>query len=198
VTSDDKPDGLRERRRRRTQDTIIDTALGLFEQRGYDAVAVEEIAAAADVSPRTFYRYFPAKEDVLVIDPAVDSAVREALAHRRPGENDVDFVTRSMTAALTARGPDRARRGYELIKATPALQARIHQLVWRDQDVIVEALLRDAPQTAEARFRAQVITHAVTDAIRVAVSVWLRSADVAPLESRCEQALGYLREAFAQ
>ena len=197
MTSDDKPEGLRERRRRRTQDAIIDTALALFEQRGYDAVAVEEIAAAADVSPRTFYRYFPAKEDVLVIDPAVDSAVREALAHRHPGENDVDFVTRSMTAALTARGPDRARRGYELIKATPALQARIHQLVWRDQDVIVEALLRNAPQTAEAQFRAQVITHAVTNAIRVAVSVWLRSADVAPLEARCEQALGYLREAFA-
>lgn len=189
--------GLRERRKRRTLDAIIDAAFSLFEQRGYEAVPVEEIAAAAEVSPRTFYRYFPAKEDILVIDPNVDAAVRAALAERRPDETDVEFVARSMTVALTARGPERARRGYALIQATPALQARLHQLVWRDQDIFVEALLRDTPRTPESEFRAHVITQAVTNAIRVAMAVWLHSGGAVPLDVRCEQALGYLKEAFA-
>jgi AcrR family transcriptional regulator len=198
VTVDEGGGGLRERRKRRTQDAIIEAAFTLFEQRGYDAVPVEDIAAAADVSPRTFYRYFPAKDDVLIVDPAVDAALRAALAERRPAETDVDFVARAMAVSLAARGPERARRGYRLIQATPALQARIHQLVWRDQDVIVQALLRDAPRTPEAAFRARVVTHAVTDAIRVAVSVWLQSGEAGgPLDARCEQALAFLREAFA-
>ncbi|GAA4628297.1 TetR family transcriptional regulator [Actinoallomurus vinaceus] len=192
-------EGLRARKRRRTQDAIIDVALRLFEEKGYDAVSVEEIAAAADVSPRTFYRYFPAKEDVLLGGQDTGEATRDALAERRPGESDVDFVARAMLAGLTAGDPARKMRGYRLVQAVPALQARMFQLVWRGgQEHFVTALLADGPRTHDAELRAHVLTHAVTDAMRVAVTFWLESGQRGSLEQECEKALSFLREAFSE
>jgi AcrR family transcriptional regulator len=186
-------------------DAIIDAALALFEARGYDAVSVAEIAAAAEVSPRTFYRYFPAKEDVLVLDPETGTAVRAALAQDRPGETDVDFVARTLIGAMTARRPERARRGYHLIQTTPALQARIYQLAWRDQEGIVQALLargtarlpgRGTP-APDAELRARVITVAVSDAIRTGVGAWVQAGQRGPADKWCQHSLAMLREAMA-
>lgn len=189
---------LRARKKRRTQDAIIDSALGLFEDRGYDAVSVEDIAAAADVSPRTFYRYFAAKEDVLLGSQDSEAATRGALAERHPDETDVDFVARAMLAGLTANDPARALRGYRLVRTVPALQARMFQLVWRGgQEHFVAALLADRPRTHDSELRAHVLTHAVTDAMRVAVTFWLESGQKGTLRKECEKALGFLREAFA-
>jgi AcrR family transcriptional regulator len=198
-TSDaDDGTGLRERRRRRTMEAIIDAALALFEERGYDAVPVEEIAAAAEVSPRTFYRHFPAKEDVLVLDPRTEAAVRAALAQERPGETDAGFVARTLIAALTARRPDRARRGYQLIQTTPALQARAFQLVWRDQEVIVQALLARHPAAPDAELRARVVTVAVSDAVRVGLAAWVQAGQQGPVQEYCERALAALRDALTE
>lgn len=188
--------GLRERRKIRTQDAIIDAALALFEENGYDAVSIEQIAATAEVSPRTFYRYFPTKEDVLAIDPKAEAAARAVLADRQPDESDVDFVARAMITALTARRPDRVRRGYRLIQATPALQARVYQLAWNDQEYLVDVLIADAPRTPEVELRARVIAHAVTSAIRAAVGIWIQSGQPGPLAAQCERGMAVLREAI--
>lgn len=197
MAAGDAQTSLRKRKKKRTQDAIIDAALRLFEAKGYDAVSVEEIAAAAEVSPRTFYRYFPAKDDVLFGGPHTEEAARQALAGRRPGETDVDFVARAMLAGVTASDPARTMLVYRLVQTVPTLQARLYQLIWRGgQEHVVDALLAGGPRTRDAELRARVLTHAVTDAIRVAVVSWLQSGQHGSLHQECQKALTYLREAF--
>ncbi len=196
MRADDTETGLRARKRRRTQDAIIDCALQLFEESGYDAVTVEEIAAAADVAPRTFYRYFPAKEDVILGNPDGRAATAAALSRRRSGETDAEFVARAMLAGLTAGDPGRTARSYRLIQSVPSLQARMFRLMWGgDQEQFVDALLDGTERTRDAELRARVTAHAVTDTLRVAVTWWLQGNQTGTLLQACQKALSYLSEA---
>src|SRR5918996_656332 len=92
------PMSLRERKKERTRERLIREAVRLFATHGYEATSVEEIAAAADVSPRTFFRYFPTKADVVFADmPARLEAVRAALATGRfPHDAIRSVVERSL------------------------------------------------------------------------------------------------------
>src|ERR1700759_975209 len=78
------PVSLRERKKARTRASLREHALRLFREQGYQATTVEQIAAAAEVSPSTFFRYFPTKEDVVLQDD-MDTRMLEALA-RQPSE----------------------------------------------------------------------------------------------------------------
>ena len=77
--------GLRERKKQRTRATLIDAAVELCERQGFERTTVDQIAAIADVSPRTFSRYFATKDAIALalIDEAIDKAAVE-LAHQPP------------------------------------------------------------------------------------------------------------------
>src|SRR5215813_6820235 len=69
ITEDDQPrPGLRERKKAKTRAAIQQHALRLFQEQGYEATTIEQIAEAAEISPSTFFRYFPTKEDVVLYD----------------------------------------------------------------------------------------------------------------------------------
>jgi AcrR family transcriptional regulator len=79
---------LRERRRRRLAAEIERTALELFAERGFAAVTTDEIASAVDISQRTFFRYFPSKEDLLLGDPSAQEEVLVSALQRQPPDVD--------------------------------------------------------------------------------------------------------------
>jgi AcrR family transcriptional regulator len=88
LPDDDRPAaGLRERKKARTKAAIQQHAMRLFSEQGYQATTVEQIAAAAEVSPSTFFRYFPTKEDVVLydaLDPVLLAAFRAQPAELSP------------------------------------------------------------------------------------------------------------------
>ncbi len=127
--------GLRERKRARTREEIVRAALRLFRRKGFEATSVEEIAAAAEVSPRTFFRYFPTKEQT------VYSREGERLARFRawlpkgritPWEAVRQTLLRLAREYMEAR--DRILIEERLAVASPALRAyeRQHDLRWEE------------------------------------------------------------------
>src|SRR5690606_31082804 len=89
--------GLRERRRRNAMRMIQERALDLFDERGFDAVTIEEVAAAAEVSPSSVYRYFGTKEGILVADE-FDLMSQEELVDLLDPANPVEALLRVVRA----------------------------------------------------------------------------------------------------
>ena len=103
-------EGLRERKKRATRETILVQAMALFGEHGYDAVTVADVARAAGVSEKTVFNYFPAKEDLVFnAGQARREALIDAIRARPAGESLVEPFRRQ-TEELIARvelGPDR-------------------------------------------------------------------------------------------
>ena len=119
--------GLRERKKLETRDALVHAALALFEAKGVDATTVEEIAQHVDVSPRTFHRYFPAKEDVLFADADVRlQRFTEVLQARPPGEPLLESLAAAageMAAVMVERTDDEQRR-LRVIRSNPGVRGR--------------------------------------------------------------------------
>ncbi|MEV3926019.1 TetR family transcriptional regulator [Actinomadura coerulea] len=137
--------GLRERKKMRTRQAIATAALRLFAERGYEETTIADIAAAADVSPRTFFSYFPSKEDVIFAE--IDDRLAEVAERlrRTPGESPMETIRRSIVdvlEAIVAEHRDYGPVQVTLILERPALRARALQRMTDAQDAI-EALLRE-------------------------------------------------------
>jgi AcrR family transcriptional regulator len=125
--------GLRERNKLRRREQITEAALRLFAQRGFDGTTIDEIAAAADVSRRTFFRYFARKEDV-ILDWKRRTAdeLRDALAARPAQEAPLDAVHRALAtvAAGYSAQPDLTLGLMRLFESGPELPAGSDYQAW--------------------------------------------------------------------
>lgn len=133
--------GLRERKRRRTFKAIHDAALRLFEERGYAAVTVADIAEAAEVSRATVFAYYPAKEDIVVGDARYAIEGLEAVL-ANPDVPVVDAVRAWLRSLVGWMEPDLLlqRRLAEEVPAVGAARARLRRDI---EAVIGEALERE-------------------------------------------------------
>jgi AcrR family transcriptional regulator len=146
--------GLRARKKARTHRAISETAIGLFLERGYDAVPVAEIAAAAEVSKRTLFAYFPTKDD-LVLHRFADHQDQAAriVAGRRPGQAPLDALYEHLRSALDGRDPitglcdhPAVVSFYQLVIGTPALNAAVVRYQARGEQALSAALQDATPQ----------------------------------------------------
>ena len=140
----DQTPGLRERKKIRTRQTIRREAFRLIEENGYAATTVEQIAEAAEVSPSTFFRYFPTKESVLLADD-LDPVILNALDAQPPDLSPSQAVRRAYQAAMANMSED--QREFEDIRqrlmfSIPELKAAMYDEYYRTITTFAEALGR--------------------------------------------------------
>jgi AcrR family transcriptional regulator len=143
--------GLRERKKARTRASIREHALRLFRENGYQRTTVEQIAAAAEVSPSTFFRYFPTKED-LVLQDDMDTRMVEAFERQPPGLGPVAAVraaTREVFGSYSEADLDVIRETSTLTVTVPEVRARAMDEFARTIAVISEALARRTGRPAD-------------------------------------------------
>lgn len=149
-------------------------ALELFDERGFDAVTVEQIAAAARVSARTFYRYFPSKEDVLQVK--IDrwtEALRAALEHRPGDEPPLRSLRLALEEIASREDPVLLRRWITVIASTPnVVSTVIGGIQLKSQRVIAAFLGRRLGQPGDARVPVM-LAAAVGGVIQAAHTEWL-------------------------
>jgi len=185
--------GLRERKRQRTRQALIDTATDLFQRYGYDRTTIADVAAAAEVGTRTFFSYFASKEDLLF--PAVDTriqAVIDAITTRRPGERPTEVLLRALggvaaDADLTC--PLAALR-LELIRTVPAVQRRGLQLQHDAQHKIAEQLHAAFPDDLDEVIAAALVG-SFMGAVTAALQVLLADLDSLTDRSQLSQRLNH-------
>ena len=150
-TSQDRPGGLRERKKARTRAAIREHALRLFREQGYQRTTVEQIAAAAEVSPSTFFRYFPTKED-LVLQDDMDTRMLEAFERQPPGLGPVAAIraaNREVFEGYSEADLDVIRQTTALAMTVPEVRARALDEFGRTITVVSEALAKRAGRPAD-------------------------------------------------
>jgi AcrR family transcriptional regulator len=143
--------GLRERKKAKTRTAIQDHALRLFAEQGYEATTIEQIADAAEVSPSTFFRYFPTKEDVVMYD-ALDPLLLAAWEAQPAELSPVGALRATMRdvfggapADVLALQDERA----ELIFSVPELRMRMLDELVRSMHLFTDIAARRAGKPAD-------------------------------------------------
>jgi AcrR family transcriptional regulator len=153
-----QPAGLRARKKARTRDAIADAAISLFLAHGFDQVSVNDIAAAAEVSKPTLFRYFATKED-LVLHRFADhnGEAARVVSDRQPGVSPVTALHRHFRAGLDRYEPVTGLNDHpevvafhRLVFTTPSLAGRLTRYMLEDEEALAGAL----GPGIEARLRA--------------------------------------------
>ncbi|MFI5890263.1 TetR family transcriptional regulator [Actinoplanes sp. NPDC051513] len=150
------PAGLRERKKARTRAAIRNHALRLFEEQGYAATTVDQIAEAAEVSQSTFFRYFPTKEDVILTDD-YDPAIVDAIKAQPPGTSPVRALLNGMREVFLNLSPEEwssEMRRQAIYQSVPELRVRAMNQTVLAIDMLAAALAdRDGKPHDDVTYR---------------------------------------------
>jgi len=192
--------GLRERKKRERRRRIEDAALDLFEQHGFDGTTIEQIAAAADIAPRTFFYYFPTKEDVVLADYAtrLDRILTE-LAARPDSETPWSALQASFVAVAAdyeAARNDLVRR-FTIMATSATVYARSLQLQAGWEDALTEVLDRRADRETDD-LESRLLASAALAGMRSSLRHWLLTGHDTALPSLIHTCFATLSDGLAQ
>ena len=183
--------GLRERKKAKTRAAIREHALRLIIKQGYDATTVEQIAEAAEVSPSTFFRYFPTKEDVVLQDD-LDLLWIDAFRAQPAELTPVAAMRASLTQAFAnMSGEDLAalRQTMDLALSIPAVRARMLDEFGRTAQILASAIAERSGRAADD-FAVTTVAGAV---LGVAMAAWFNAAeDIQTFADKFERGLALL------
>jgi AcrR family transcriptional regulator len=191
--------GLRERKKARTREALSAAALDLFATQGFDATTIEDIAELCEVSPRTFFRYFPSKEAVLFADGEDRrSALIAALAAQPADVGPLDALRAAMLDLARTYRDDRQ----VLVVRSRVLQASVqlraykaeHQRGW--EEALSDELGRRARAVRRplSRFELRLLSGVAVAALRAAVDTWIDDRRAPSLEVLVDRAFAGLAE----
>jgi AcrR family transcriptional regulator len=155
--------GLRERKKQQTRRRIAEVALALFAERGFDAVTVNEIADAADVSKATLFTYFPSKE-ALVLQGVGDDDLAGIVARRAPGQSPVQALRKHYRAFAEGPAPDLGDvvARMQMIFASPALSGAANALLYQQRQALKQVLAEGYGEQTAALMAAQIAATVLT------------------------------------
>ena len=189
----------RERKKARTRQRLMSEGLRLFAEQGFQETTVEAIADAADVAPRTFFRYFPSKVDVLFGDHEELVALLHETVAERPADESVARAVRRANLAGVERvleSPEIYLARTRVAAEIPAASARSRHLDADYEQVIAEALALERGDDPAGALGAQVEARALWGASRAARQVWLVSDGAADPRALLGEAFDLVEAGF--
>jgi AcrR family transcriptional regulator len=196
------PASLRERKKLATRHELRRATLSLVAERGFSNVTVEEIAEAANVSPRTFFNYFPSKEAALFgANPELAAATRDAIEHQNPGEPVVTVLRSLMTAQARTVADEFAELGGDPMewlgrmrsaRTDPHLHAVHGAQMAAIERSLAEAIARRLGTDVERDPYPGLLAAMATGVFRSSMSFWAASGGTVPLDRLVDLAFAAL------
>jgi AcrR family transcriptional regulator len=181
------------------RDSLVAAAFQLFLEHGYEQTTVDDIVALAGVGRRSFFRYFPSKEDVVF--PDHERCLADMTEFLSSGTDEDDPVERVCDAArlvlrMYAENPTFSVQRYRLTRKVPGLRAYELSVVWRYERALAEYLRVRFAGRRDGTLHADVIAAAVVAAHNNGLRSWLRSDGQGDSAAAVDHALGHVRETF--
>src|ERR1700722_9994521 len=193
----EKPQGLRERKRRETFERIIEKGLKLFVKNGYEATTLDAIAEAAGISRRTFFYYFKSKEDVLLAarDSGFREALRPAMLDEHPDQAPLESVQKCLIKLASRHETKESIVFDRLMQSTEELRARKEAVFVETEHILLEAMCELWPAPAR-RDGLRLVAMVAMGTLRLALDKWKANDAAHPLAYYIRQSFSLLAKQF--
>jgi AcrR family transcriptional regulator len=191
--------GLRERKKLRTRTELSDAAFRLFAERGFDETTIEDIVEQVEVSPRTFFRYFDSKEDVVIgFFDDLGLELRAMLSARPPEESPFSALRGALGTLIDLYEERRGRvvAAKRLAHETPSIRAHLLDKHARWENGVTEELVIRVGGDPSQEPRMQLLAAVALAAFSTAVSAWCTDGGRAELHALVDDALGAVGDGF--